>query len=245
MEAAGKVAPSGGLGLTVIRGGQTLRTIPDTSLLPPDAPLGEFTMAEILHHGGPRPDLPTEVNRWRRSNAPNLWRGARRVLGCRALHAAHVYGQLYLQVVRGDGTILDYGLASQRVVTDAGAGFIVDALHASATIANLKFHGFGTGTTAESAGQTALVTELTTEYATDNVRPTGTQTESSANIYVTVGTFAPDSGGTLAITEHGIFDQAAVAGGTLLDRSKFTSVGVVASADSIVATYSFTIASGS
>jgi hypothetical protein len=63
---------------------------------------------------------------------------------------------------------LDLGLISTRVVTDTGVSYLVDALQNLTEPENLKFHGFGIGTTAEAASQTALVTELTTEYATDN-----------------------------------------------------------------------------
>jgi hypothetical protein len=143
------------------------------------------------------------------------------------------------------GRVTDYGVLSTRVVTDAGVAFIVDAFQNLTELENLKFHGFGVGTTAEGASQTALVTELTTEYASDNVRPTGTTTEgATANIYRTVATLSPDSGGTLAITEHGIFSQAAVAGGTMLDRSVFSAVNLVAGSDSLQVTYDLTLSSG-
>jgi hypothetical protein len=109
---------------------------------------------------------------------------------------------------------------------------------------NFKYHGFGTGGTAEAAGDTALVTEFTTQYAVDNTRPTGTQTVGgSSNIYRTVATFSPDSGGTLAVTEHGIFSAASA--GTLLDRSLFSVVNVVAASDSITSTYDLTLPAGS
>ena len=158
----------------------------------------------------------------------------------------HVYGALYITVTRGNGDVVPYGLASLRVVTDTGVGFIVDAFQNSVELENMKYHGYGTGTTAESASQTALVTELTTQYATDSTRPTGTTTEgATANVYRTVATFSPDSGGTIAVTEHGIFSQAATGGGVMLDRSVFSAVNVVAASDSITATYDLTFPSGS
>lgn len=140
------------------------------------------------------------------------------------------------------GTVTDYGVVSTRLVTDAGVAFLVDALQNLTEPENFKFHGYGTGTTAEAASQTALVTELTTQYVTDNVRPTGSQTENAANVYRTVGTLSPDTGGTIAITEHAIF--SATAAGTMLDRSVFSAINVVAAADSLQTTYDFTIASG-
>ena len=116
---------------------------------------------------------------------------------------------------------------------DFGAG--------SSDVSNMKYHGYGTGTTAESAAQTALVTELTTEYA-GNIRPTGSQADST-NTYTTVGTLTPDSGGTLAITEHGIF--SANAAGTLWDRTVFAAINLDSTAgDSLVTTHVSTFPSG-
>lgn len=157
----------------------------------------------------------------------------------------YIESALYLKKICADGTVIDYGCVGRRVVTDAGVAYIVDAFQNLVEPELMKFHGFGTGTGAEAAGDTALGTEETTQYATDNTRPTGTTTEgASANIYRTVATYSPDSGGTRAITEHGIFNQASNAGGTLLDRTKFAVVNLVASSDSLQATYELTFASG-
>lgn len=140
------------------------------------------------------------------------------------------------------GALTNYGLLSTRVVTTAGVGYIVDAFQNLVELENMKFHGFGTGVGGEVVGDTALGTELTTQYATDSTRPTGSQTESAANIYRTVATLSPDTGGTIAITEHGIFSAASA--GVLLDRSVFSAVNLVAGSDSLQATYDITIASG-
>lgn len=143
------------------------------------------------------------------------------------------------------GAALDLGLLSTRVVTTAGVNFMVDAFQNTAELENFKFHGYGTGGAAEGVGNTALTTELTTEYASDNVRPTGSQGEgASANVYRTTATLSPDSGGTLAITEHGIFDQAATGGGTLWDRSLFAAVNLVAGSDSLQTQYDLTCTAG-
>lgn len=140
------------------------------------------------------------------------------------------------------GRVTDYGVLSTRLVTTAGVNFIVDAFQNLVELELMKYHGFGTGVGAEATGDTALGTELTTEYAVNSTRPTGSQTETSANIYSTVATLSPDSGGTLAITEHGIF--SATSAGTLLDRSVFSAVNLVASSDSLQATYNLTISAG-
>jgi hypothetical protein len=143
------------------------------------------------------------------------------------------------------GECLDYGVISTRVVTTAGVNFIVDAFQNTTEVENFKYHGYGTGTNAEASGDTALQTEETTQYATDNTRPTGSQGEgASANIYRTTATYSPDSGGTRAITEHGIFSQAATGGGTLLDRSVFSAINLVASADSLQTQYDLTMSAG-
>lgn len=240
VNTSGAVAPSGTVALKLIKGASRI------DLAIPELPLRPLSMREIVAHGMPRRGLPEEVNIWRARNVPNLLRGLRRIAAARAMNLPSMYGQLRLAVERGDGTVLDYGVASLRVVTDAGVGYIVDAFQNSVELENMKYHGFGTGTTAEAAGDTALVTELTTEYATDNTRPTGSTTEgASANIYRTVGTLSPNAGGTIAVTEHGVFSQAANSGGVLLDRSKFAAVNVVASSDSIQATYDLTLTSGS
>lgn len=136
------------------------------------------------------------------------------------------------------------GLASFRVVTTAGVNFIVDAFQNSVELENLKYHGIGTGSTAEAAGDTALVTELTTEY-TGNVRATGSTTEgASANIYRTVGTNTMDETPGAALREHGIFDQAATGGGTLLDRTVYAAI-TLSSGDSLQSTYDHTQTAGS
>ena len=136
------------------------------------------------------------------------------------------------------------GLASFRVVTTTGVNFIVDAFQNSVEVENLKYHALGTGSTGELIGDTALVTELTTEY-TGNVRATGTTTEgASANIYRTVGTNTLDGTPGAALREHGIFDQAATGGGTLLDRTVYGAI-TLSSGDSLQSTYDLTFTGGS
>lgn len=165
-------------------------------------------------------------------------------LDCRVLFAAVAgfahsgestpVGRLYATVTRADGSVEDLGLICTKVVTDAGVAYLVDALQNITEPENFKYHGYGTGTTAESASQTALVTEIGT-------RATGSQTEgASANIYRTVGTIT--AGGTAAVTEHGIFSASST--GTMLDRSVFAAINVVIN-DQITFTYELTLPSGS
>jgi hypothetical protein len=188
---------------------------------------------------------------WKIKNLPNMARGLFGVLlGWTIYYLTGIpvmISTLRLRHTDGrTGIITDYGIVGFRVVTTAGVGYIVDAFANSVELENMKFHGFGTGGSAEAVGNTALTTELTTEYATDNTRPTGTTAEgASANIFQSVATFSPNAGGTIAVTEHGIFSQAATGGGVLLDRTLFSAVNVVASSDSLQATYELTFTAGS
>jgi hypothetical protein len=205
-------------------------------------PAKALSLREIFRFGLPSFGQDRAVNEWRMKNVPNLLRGLVKVSLARALNLPHFYGQVSLMVQRSDGTRVVLGLASLRVVTTVGVNAIVDAFQNTVELENFKYHGFGTGGSAEAVGNTALTTELTTEYATNNTRPTGTTTEgASANIYRTVGTLSPDA--TVAITEHGIFDQAANSGGTLLDRTLFSVVNLV-SGDSLQVTYDLTFSAG-
>lgn len=243
MQSISTVAAAGNLGIQVSRGGGRIENVRDGGL---DAQLWPpaVRFADILEHGAPQRGLSDEVNAWRLRNLRNLWRGARRIAAAKAMGIGHVYGALYITVTRGNGDVVPYGLASLRVVTDVGVGYIVDAFQNSVELENMKYHGYGTGTTAEGASQTALVTELTTQYASDSTRPTGTTTEgATANIYRTVATLSPDTGGTIAVTEHGIFSASSA--GVMLDRSVFSAVNLVAGSDSMTTTYDLTFPSGS
>lgn len=148
---------------------------------------------------------------------------------------------LELTVIRANGRREGLGIVSRKVVTTTGVGFLVDAFQNLTELENMKFHGIGTGTNAEAVGDTALQTELTTQYNPDNTRATGTTTENAANIYRTVGTNAVDA--AAAITEHGVLSQAAVGGGVLFDRSVFSVVNL-ASGDSLQSTYDATFSAG-
>ncbi len=151
-----------------------------------------------------------------------------------------------LEIRKWDGALrqwIDYGIVSFRVVTDAGVAVMADDfVDASGEITNFKYHGAGTGTGAEGAGDVSL-TECTTALNPDNTRATGTNTNPTAPVYRSVGTLTFDA--DTAVTEHGIFSQAATGGGTLWDRSKFTAINVVgASGDSIQFTYNLSLTSG-
>lgn len=148
-------------------------------------------------------------------------------------HVPVMLSELRATLTRADGTVLNLGVVSRRVVTTAGVNYLASTFLNTGEPENFNYHASGTGTGAEAVGDTALGTD------SGVARATGTQTNPSANIYKTVGTQTYAS--TLAITEHGVFSASSA--GTLLDRSVFTAINVV-SGDSITFTYQFTITAG-
>ncbi len=143
-------------------------------------------------------------------------------------------GKLEAVHIKSDGTRVNYGVLSRRVVTDAFVAFVVDQLQTETSVfGDFKFHDSGVGSTAEAAGNTAM------ETTDGESRATGTQTESAANAYRSVGTISYTT--TKAITEHGLFND--VSTGTLMDRSVFSAINVV-NGDSIQFTYTLTLTAG-
>lgn len=142
--------------------------------------------------------------------------------------------ELSLVLHKRDGTRINYGVVGYRVVTTAFVNFVVDQLQTESSVfGDFKYHDSGVGTTAENVTDTAM------ETTDGESRATGTQTETSANIYRSVGTISYTT--TKAITEHGLFNDASA--GTLMDRTVFSAVNVV-NGDSVAFTYSLTISSG-
>lgn len=187
------------------------------------------------------------ARKWQFRNRIRLgfWRGWLQVqlalLANRLLGIGVLTSKLEAVLVTHNGQKHDLGVLSYRVVTNNGVGFIVDAWENLVELENMKYHGVGTGATAEAATDSALVTESTTVLNPDSTRATGTTTESAQNAFQTVGTVTFD--GAAAITEHGLFSQAATGGGVLFDRSVFAAINVV-SGDSIQFTYTVTFTAG-
>jgi hypothetical protein len=220
----GRSTPSGRLGMTVLR-----------------APKPRLTLEVAREFGLAKPGQPRHVKAWKRDNEEHFYRGIRDLEDAQRGRGPRFMGALWAQVLR-PGEVTDLGLISARVVTTAGVGYIVDAFQNLTELENLKYHGMGTGTTAEASSDTALVIELTTQYLTNSTRPAGTLTEgASANIFETVATVTVDA--SAAITEHGIFSQAASPGGVLLDRSVFSVINLAAN-EAIAYTYDLSIPAG-
>lgn len=179
---------------------------------------------------------------WRMRNALRVafvWGWLAHVLGrlySRMFGPPVLLGKMSAVLIRRDGTTLNYGVLGYRVVTTAYVNLLIDELQSSqAAHSTFLYHDSGTGTTAEAAGDTGLLTKVETG------RATGTQTEgASSNIYRSVGTISYTA--THAVTEHGLFNASS--GGTLMDRTVFSAINVV-NGDSIQFTYELTATAGS
>jgi hypothetical protein len=183
---------------------------------------------------------PTAPLSWKLSNVLR-WGYIKALIGvtvakglAKAFGVMTAYGELSAVLVKANGETVNYGVLSRRVVTNAFVAFVVDQLQTETSVfGDFKFHDSGVGTTAEAAGDTGI------ETTDGESRATGTQTESAANAYRSVGTIAYTT--TKAITEHGLFNDATT--GTLMDRSVFSAINVV-NGDSIQFTYTLTLTAG-
>ena len=143
------------------------------------------------------------------------------------------YSLLYRNQTRldlGSGLVTHAGvrLLSQDTAVTAG----------TATLAAMKYHGTGTGTTAATSTDTALQTAIgTTATAGSN-----TNADASPNATVT-STGTVSYTGTNAVTEWGLFNQSTLSGATMWDHKVFTAINVV-NGDSISFTYTLTINAG-
>lgn len=143
--------------------------------------------------------------------------------------------QLFAKHIKADGSEVDLGLISERVVTTAFVNYLVDSLQDSTTypMEAFSWHDAGTGVTGPVVGDTGMETPW------GGSRVDGSQGENAANIYETIATI-PFTG-TFAITEHGVF--SASTSGTLCDRSTFAAINVI-NGDSIQFTYRLTCTAG-
>ncbi len=182
------------------------------------------------------------VRAWRAANRANVERHLNKLREAQRLGIPHFFGSLFLSIVERSGRRLDLGLASVRVVTNAGVAFLVDAFQGATELEVMRYHGLGTASAAEAPTDSALGLELTTQYSTNNTRATGSLAEGPAvNIFRTVATNTFDA--PVAITEHGLFSQVTVPGGVLFDRSVFAVVNLAAG-DSLETAYELTLNSG-
>jgi len=131
----------------------------------------------------------------------------------------YVKGLLYAKLFGPDGGLIrDYGLVSDRVITDDFAEYYIDCLQGTETgIADFKYHDTGTGLTAEDEKDSTLVTPA------GIARVVGTQIEgANAKTYRTVGLITYD--GAYEITEWALFNAAS--GNVAMDRAVITAITV-------------------
>ena len=84
-----------------------------------------------------------------------------------------ITSELKAVLVKADGSRVNYGILSHKLVTDAGVAFLVDDWDGGANDFSLfNYHGCGTGSVAENVADTALGTESTTILNPDSTRAT-------------------------------------------------------------------------
>ena len=134
--------------------------------------------------------------------------------------------------VRGEDGQIKQQVAGTNVVTTAGkeflASFLVSAAAAASTF-TCKYIAVGTGSTAETAADVALVAEV--------ARSTGTVSHNGTGIYQVVATFGTNSA-VGAIYEYGMFSSSSA--GTLLARDTEAVVNVSAT-DTLTVTAQVTV----
>jgi hypothetical protein len=133
-------------------------------------------------------------------------------------------------------------MTKDKVITTAFAEFVAAQLITeTSAFGDFKYHHSGEGTGNENVADTALGTPR------EDARDVGTQVQGASAVgYKSIATTTYTD--TWAITEHGLFNGAGaggppVTGDTLMDRSKFAAINVVAT-NQIEWTYELTIAAG-
>lgn len=151
-------------------------------------------------------------------------------------------GVLTLKQIRAGSVIGEWGPFHNTIV-NVGETALRDCFNANAgaectdVISLLKFHGLGTSAAAIAETNTGCTTELTTQYAVDNTRPTGSQATNGANVYRTVATNTVDAGVTI---EEFCLNNLATGAGIMWTRI-LTGTIVLAASDALTTTYDLTI----
>jgi len=140
-----------------------------------------------------------------------------------------LHGAMTIIVRRATGEVET--VHQDNIIVNVGFDFIADAIGKSASRPSVMgFIALGTGTTAASSTQSALVTELDRNAAT-YAHTAGTKTLTFSADFV-----AGDATG--AITEAGVFNAATA--GIMFDRVVFPVVNKGAD-DSLTAVFTFTM----
>ncbi|TDA41335.1 MAG: hypothetical protein DSO07_05130 [Thermoproteota archaeon] len=119
------------------------------------------------------------------------------------------------------GTFQDYYWL-RNIITNAGIASIIRLIFSGLTDTKFGYLAIGSGTTTESATDTALVQEIKRKAATI----TQTTTSISGDTAQVSATFSSSDGltGTANVCEAGIFNAST--GGTMLARKTFTCVSL-------------------
>lgn len=149
-------------------------------------------------------------------------------------------GHLTVAVDRGSDGTIDETREIDNLIVNSGENWLVDAWQNLVEPETMIYHGSGTGAVAAAEGDVSLGTEVTTGLNPDNTRPSCAVVGegASSNIRRCQATVSYDA--TLAITEWGLFNQAATGGGTMFSRVVFSAVNVN-SGDSIQFTWDMTV----
>lgn len=126
-----------------------------------------------------------------------------------------VVGSLKIELFDEHGNLKDVR-EIENLIVNSGIAFIAQRLISTPTA--MSHMAIGTGTTAASAAQTALVAEVGRVALTSSTNITTTVTNDTVQY---VASF-PAGTGTGAITEAGIFNAASA--GTMLNRTVFSVV---------------------
>lgn len=137
-------------------------------------------------------------------------------------------GVLHGELIHADGTIEK--VVRHNMIVDGGFDFICNAIGNSTQPGAMGYIGVGTGTTAVSASQTALATELS--------RNAATYTHTAGTKVFTLSADFDEGDATGAITEAAVFNAAT--NGTMLDRVVFDVINKGPN-DKFKATFEFTL----
>lgn len=150
-------------------------------------------------------------------------------------------------IVRGDRA--DYGVVCRRMVTTEGVTFLANVMANTTDYdgSTMNQHVWGTGTGAEAVGNTQASFTYAAPTNDSSNAVTGTAVADTVGVnatFTSVATITAEDG--QAITEHGIIQQnlAGSALFSLLDRSKFAAINVVAG-NEVTFTYVLTLYAGS
>ncbi len=128
-------------------------------------------------------------------------------------------------------------LRVSNLVVNAGMAGVASRINGAGAEAAFTYIAIGTGTTAASASDTALVAEIITgggaRAAATASRVTTDVTNDTAQLVVTFNFTA-----SFAVTESGVFNASS--GGTMLARQVFSAINV-SSGDSLQVTWKFDV----